>query len=285
MIPAQVAGVANIAVASPRVVTEIFGTASLLGVSNVFQMGGAQAIAAFAYGTKTVPRADRIVGPGNIYVAAAKKLLAGEVGIDFIAGPTEILIIASDGNPARATLYSLGIAVVLLVTTVLPAEYGIDWTGTGQVIGLTAMGERKVAAAKSIGEANAATPAPVITATAAPTDQFSTISTLPLRHDEIEVKLTPKGQVEYKTILPEGEFIVFTWDAGGANLKFDFHGEPAAGPQGAFLSFHKGTASQSGGSLKAPFTGTHGWYWKNPTDQNVVIKLRVSGFYSEIKRM
>jgi histidinol dehydrogenase len=63
-------------------------------------MGGAHAIAAFAYGTRTVPRADRIVGPGNIYVAAAKKMLAGEVAIDFIAGPTEILIIADDGNPA-----------------------------------------------------------------------------------------------------------------------------------------------------------------------------------------
>ena len=66
----------------------------------MFLLGGAHAIAAFAYGTKTVPRADRIVGPGNIYVAAAKKLLAGEVGIDFIAGPTEILMIASEGEPA-----------------------------------------------------------------------------------------------------------------------------------------------------------------------------------------
>jgi histidinol dehydrogenase len=62
-------------------------------------MGGAQAIAAFAYGTKTVPKADRIVGPGNIYVAVAKKLLAGDVGIDFVAGPTEILIIAAGGDP------------------------------------------------------------------------------------------------------------------------------------------------------------------------------------------
>ena len=98
VIPAQVAGVPNICVASPRCVPEIFATAHMLGVKNVFQMGGAQAIAAFAFGTKTVPRADRIVGPGNIYVAAAKKLLAGEVGIDFIAGPTEILIIASEGE-------------------------------------------------------------------------------------------------------------------------------------------------------------------------------------------
>lgn len=99
VVPAQVAGVRTVCVASPRAVTEVFGTADLLGVEQVFEMGGAQAIAAYAYGTRTVPRADRIVGPGNIYVAAAKKLLAGEVGIDFVAGPTEILIIAAEGNP------------------------------------------------------------------------------------------------------------------------------------------------------------------------------------------
>jgi histidinol dehydrogenase len=101
VIPAQVAGVPNICVSTPRPVPEILGTAALLKADRVFLMGGAHAIAAFAYGTRTVPRADRIVGPGNIYVAAAKKLLAGEVGIDFIAGPTEILIIAdADANPA-----------------------------------------------------------------------------------------------------------------------------------------------------------------------------------------
>jgi histidinol dehydrogenase len=99
VIPAQVAGVGRVCVASPRAVPAIYGVASMLGVSDVFQMGGAHAIAAFAYGTRTVPRVDRIVGPGNIYVAAAKKLLAGEVGIDFIAGPTEILIIAAGGSP------------------------------------------------------------------------------------------------------------------------------------------------------------------------------------------
>ena len=101
VVPAQVARVPNICVASPQPVTSVLGTAKLLGVQNVFQMGGAQAIAAFAFGTETVPRADRIVGPGNIYVAAAKKLLAGEVGIDFVAGPTEILIIAEEGDPVH----------------------------------------------------------------------------------------------------------------------------------------------------------------------------------------
>jgi len=99
VIPATVAGVGQICVTSPRAVDQVFGTAHLLGAHRVFQMGGAHAIAAFAYGTQTVPRADRIVGPGNIYVAAAKKLLAGEVAIDFVAGPTEILIIAPEGDP------------------------------------------------------------------------------------------------------------------------------------------------------------------------------------------
>jgi histidinol dehydrogenase len=99
VIPAQVAGVPNIMVASPKPSPEIFGTSSLLDVHHVFQMGGAHAIAAFAFGTQTVPKADRIVGPGNVYVTAAKKLLAGEVGIDFVAGPTEILIIAAEGDP------------------------------------------------------------------------------------------------------------------------------------------------------------------------------------------
>jgi histidinol dehydrogenase len=99
VIPAQVAGVGRICVASPRPVPAIYGISSMLEATDVFQMGGAHAIAAFAFGTRTVPRVDRIVGPGNIYVAAAKKLLAGEVGIDFVAGPTEILIIAEAGNP------------------------------------------------------------------------------------------------------------------------------------------------------------------------------------------
>jgi len=99
VIPAQVAGVRGICVTSPHPSPEILACAKFLGVEAVFQIGGAQAIAAMAFGTATIPKVDRIVGPGNIYVAAAKKLLAGEVGIDFVAGPTEIVIIADDADP------------------------------------------------------------------------------------------------------------------------------------------------------------------------------------------
>ncbi|HEY6988922.1 MAG TPA: histidinol dehydrogenase [Bryobacteraceae bacterium] len=95
---AQTAGVRRIAVTSPKPSLEILGCAHLLGIGEFYRVGGAQAIAAMALGTAAIPRVDRIVGPGNAYVAAAKKLLAGEVGIDFLAGPTEILILAAAGD-------------------------------------------------------------------------------------------------------------------------------------------------------------------------------------------
>ena len=96
---AQTAGVPRICVTSPKPSLEILGCAHLLGISEVYRVGGAQAIAAMAYGTGTIRAVDRIVGPGNAYVAAAKKMVSGDVGIDFVAGPTEILILAADGDP------------------------------------------------------------------------------------------------------------------------------------------------------------------------------------------
>ncbi|HSQ24351.1 MAG TPA: histidinol dehydrogenase [Pyrinomonadaceae bacterium] len=105
VVPAQVAGVKRIAVATPpRSLRENPAVAAALwqlGVSEVYAVGGAQAIAALAYGTETVPRVDKITGPGNRYVAAAKKLVFGTVGIDSIAGPSEIAIIADDTAPAE----------------------------------------------------------------------------------------------------------------------------------------------------------------------------------------
>jgi len=106
VIPAKVAGVDEIILCSPpgnngKVDPLILACAKLAGVDRVFMAGGAQAIAAMAYGTQTVPKVDKIVGPGNIYVATAKKMVFGSCGIDMIAGPSEILIIADEtANPA-----------------------------------------------------------------------------------------------------------------------------------------------------------------------------------------
>lgn len=99
VIPAQEAGVKEVMVTSPRPAPAVLVAADLLGVKKIYRLGGAQAIAAFAFGTESVPRVDKIVGPGNRYVAAAKKLVAGECGIDFIAGPSELVLVGGRGNP------------------------------------------------------------------------------------------------------------------------------------------------------------------------------------------
>lgn len=96
-VPARVAGVREIVMVTPGPSPETLAAARLSGVDRVFVIGGAQAIAALAYGTESVPRVDKIVGPGNAYVAAAKRIVFGDVGIDSIAGPTEVVIAADDG--------------------------------------------------------------------------------------------------------------------------------------------------------------------------------------------
>lgn len=105
-VPAKVAGVREIVMVCPTPGNEInpavLAAARLSGVDRIFRVGGAQAVAALAYGTATVPRVDKITGPGNIYVATAKQLVFGAVGIDMIAGPSEILVINDgSGNPAH----------------------------------------------------------------------------------------------------------------------------------------------------------------------------------------
>jgi len=100
VIPAQVAGVKEIRVVSPRPAQATLAAAALLGVTEFYRIGGAQAIAALAYGTKNVPRVNKIVGPGNLFVTTAKKLVAFDCAIDFLAGPTEGLILCDDGEPS-----------------------------------------------------------------------------------------------------------------------------------------------------------------------------------------
>ena len=100
VIPAQVAGVKDIQVVSPRPAPATLAAAALLGVREFYRIGGAQAIAALAYGTKSVPRVNKIVGPGNLFVTTAKKIVAFDCAIDFLAGPTEELVLCDDGEPS-----------------------------------------------------------------------------------------------------------------------------------------------------------------------------------------
>ena len=105
-VPAKVAGVSEVVMTVPmpggEVNPHVLAAAHLAGVDRIFKVGGAQAVAALAYGTESVPRVDKITGPGNIYVATAKKMVFGQVDIDMIAGPSEILVINDgSGDPAH----------------------------------------------------------------------------------------------------------------------------------------------------------------------------------------
>ncbi len=126
-IPAKVAGVSELALVTPchggNVNPVVLAAAHIAGVDSVYKVGGAQAVAALAYGTESIPKVDKIVGPGNIYVTIAKKLVFGEVDIDMIAGPSEVLIIADGSTPASWVAADLlaqaehdEMAVPLLVT-------------------------------------------------------------------------------------------------------------------------------------------------------------------------
>jgi len=129
IVPARIAGVGEIVMATPpgrdgKVPDDILAAAHVAGVDKIFKIGGSQAIAALCYGTGTVPRVDKIVGPGNIYVATAKRMVYGLVDIDMIAGPSDILVIADDSaNPAFVAADMLSqaehdkLSAAVLVTT------------------------------------------------------------------------------------------------------------------------------------------------------------------------
>ena len=129
-VPAKVAGVPEIIMVAPtpdgKLNSTVLAAAAVAGVDRVFRIGGAQAVAALAYGTETVPAVDKIVGPGNIYVATAKRMVFGKVGIDMIAGPSEVLVICDDSaNPEwiAMDLFSQAEHDVLARTTLIsPSE-------------------------------------------------------------------------------------------------------------------------------------------------------------------
>ena len=128
-IPAKLAGVRELTMVTPpapdgSIPDAILAAAKVAGVDRIFKTGGAQAVAALAYGTQSVPRVDKIVGPGNVYVATAKRKVFGQVAIDMIAGPSEILVLADDGCDARCVAADMlsqaehdRLATAVLVTT------------------------------------------------------------------------------------------------------------------------------------------------------------------------
>lgn len=179
---------------------------------------------------------------------------------------------------------SLGVAMVVLVTFVMPAEYDIDPTGLGEVMGLTVLAKTEqpgnASAPESEPEADPAPAKPEFsTATQSGASDTFQAQQGDFRNEQFEITLSPGQGLEFKVLLSAGETLLYSWDAGDAPLYYDMHGEPMDGPEDFFLSYQEQTDRKGQGAMRAPFEGTHGWYWRNDGDEPATVRLEISGFY------
>ena len=179
----------------------------------------------------------------------------------------------------KATGIAMVAASAVLITVVLPAEFGIDPTGVGSSLGLLAM--------KSASAEATTTPVvptqPAFSSAAAPAILVKRDN--PLRSDEMSVTLQPGEGAEIKATMRKGEQFVFQWKTEGGPVNFDMHGEKFnAGDE--FISHKKGSKkTDDQGTFIAPFDGTHGWFWRNRGETAVAVNVKVSGSYEKLARM
>ncbi len=176
----------------------------------------------------------------------------------------------------RSTLIALATAIVILVTAVLPAEYAIDPTGVGRVLGLTQMGEIKMQLAEEAAEDRASADEG---AAVEPAD--APIVAGDARTDEISVTLRPGEGAEVKLTMQEGARTRFEWRVEGGVVNYDLHGDG----RGNSTSYQQGRGVPGhSGELEAAFDGNHGWFWRNRGASDVTVTLRVVGAHTDIRR-
>ena len=158
----------------------------------------------------------------------------------------------------KASLSAVLLAAILLVSVVLPAEYNIDPLGMGKTLGLTAL----------------ASP-PAVAPIMLPSDGEN-------RKDNVTLTIPAGGELEYKLAITQYGKLSYQWQAKEGELSFDFHGEPQGDTTGYFESYALSVGKEISGSLIAPFTGSHGWYWKNNGDKPVTVQLTIAGVYNII---
>lgn len=175
----------------------------------------------------------------------------------------------SGATLAKATLLAIVIAALVLVTVVLPAEYGIDPLGTGRALGLD-----DLYAAKAEVAAESATPAVVTPADGGPlSPRFANY-----REDVRTLTIPPQVGIEFKYGLDKGSTMIYEWKSDNF-LEFDMHTEKENTKPVHSDSYEKGEAVQKRGGYTAPYDGIHGWYWKNNTDKPITLTLRAAGFF------
>jgi len=196
----------------------------------------------------------------------------------------------------RSTVIALLTAVGLLVTVVMPSEYAVDPTGVGRALGLTQMGELKIVLAQeALADAappQAVTPAPVpapqiaqIQPAALPATQPAATPAPAMKSNQMTVTLKPGEGTEIKLEVLKNKTVSYEWAAAGGLVNYDTHGEPYNGEKGYFHSYNKGKQVKSDkGEFTAIFDGTHGWFWRNRSNNDVTISLKTSGDYLNVKQ-
>ena len=184
----------------------------------------------------------------------------------------------------RSTVIAIAVATLLLLTVVLPSEYGIDPTGVGRVLGLTKMGEIKTALAAEAEKDRAAQASQPLAepGSTAPVRSADKPVSSP-KKDEMTVTLKPGEGAEVKLQMAKGARASYEWTSTGGPVNHDTHGDNSTG---AKHSFSKGRdVERDAGELVAPFDGNHGWFWRNRTGGDVTVTLKVSGEYQSVKRV
>lgn len=201
------------------------------------------------------------------------------------------------GKLLRSTVIAALVAAALLVTAVLPAEYGIDPTGIGRTLGLTPMGEIKTQLAAEAAAEQAAPPvaAPAEAPIAAVTPRQAEVAPEPAaqtepapeaRSDTVSFKLAPNAAAEIKLVMKEGARIEFEWSSAGGAVNYDTHGDPFGAPRDFYHGYGKGRNQPSdAGTLQAAFDGKHGWFWRNRSGKEVTVTLKVRGDYDKVERV
>jgi hypothetical protein len=196
----------------------------------------------------------------------------------------------------RSTVIALLTAVGLLVTVVMPSEYAVDPTGVGRALGLTQMGELKIILAQeALADAappQPATPAPAPAPQIAPIQPAAKPAVQPvatpapaLKTNQMTVTLKPGEGTEIKLEMLKNKTVSYEWTAAGGPVNYDTHGEPYNGEKGYFHSYNKGKQVKSDkGEFTAIFDGTHGWFWRNRSNNDVTISLKTSGDYLGVKQ-
>lgn len=187
----------------------------------------------------------------------------------------------------RSTAIAIATAAALLVTVVLPAEYAVDPTGVGKMLGLTQMGEiKQQLASEAEAEAGTTQPPAIVAEAAEPSVAPAAASPEPATkawRDVVTLTLAPDQAAEIKLTMKKGEVAPYEWTASPGHVNSDLH---ADGAGGLFTSYRKGRAeTRDAGELTADFDGAHGWYWRNRSGVSVEVTLRTNGAYSELKRV